>query len=723
MPLDLIRVQLAALTGGIEMVALPWLPDWWPLSAAATEYGLIALAASAALFALFLTVRRVVETGLAARAAAEEDDEAQQPAAQPAASARRSELRAALVPCRSAFLATALFSALINILMLTGAIFMMEIYDRVLPSRSVATLVGLAIIAGALFAAQGALELIRSRLLARVGAALDEALCDRVFDMLTRLPLKMGPKGEIHQPVRDLDSIRSFFAGSGPSALLDLPWLPFYLLIIFAFHPLLGVTALIGGLILVAITVTTEFMTREPTRTATAYGARRNTLAEASRRNAEVVAAMGMGPRLGATWRAANAEYLGGHQRASDVAGGFGSLSKTLRFMLQSGMLAVGAWLVIQGQATGGVIIAGSILLGRALAPVDGVIANARNFINARQSWSRLSKLLEALPPPKDPLSLPPPRDCVTVMNLILAPPGTQTLQLHDVNFSIGAGQTVGIIGPSGSGKSCLTRALVGAWQPTKGKVQLDGASLNQWSSEALGRHIGYVPQDVELFSGSIASNICRFEPNPDSNAIISAAQAAGVHDLILSFPEGYETQIGDQGAALSAGQRQRIALARALYRDPFLVVLDEPNSNLDVEGERALIEAIQRAKARGAIVIVVTHRTSVLAVTDQILAMQQGRIMGPVRRDDVYANLNEGRPLPLIGGKLSPSSTQIIVRDPAQSAKLKHIIDGDRPPDTVMTLSVERRPPGDTAAAKPRLRLAARKDGAQVVKPEEPKS
>jgi ATP-binding cassette subfamily C protein len=673
---------------GIETTFEGWLPEGWPVSAPST-------------FIILLVTSLFVLRLVRARLTASNTDSGRKPPSLGAAPLR-SELRAALSSCRSAFVAVALFSGLVNILMLTGAIFMMEIYDRVLPSRSVATLIALAVIAAILFAAQGVLEFIRGRILSRIGSALDEALSDRVFETLTRVPLKLGPKGEGHQPLRDLDSIRSFLASNGPAAVFDLPWLPLYLIIIYAFHPLLGTTALLGALVLVGLTVATELMTREPTRDANAYGGRRAALTEASRRNAEVVAAMGMGQHLGAEWQAANAAYLDRHQRASDVAGGFGALSKTLRFMLQSGMLGLGAWLVIQGQATGGIIIAGSILLGRALAPVDGAIANSKNFVNARQSWARLSKLLEAMPALEEPLSLHDPHSRLTVSGLVLVQPGGQTPLVHDVSFEVQAGQAVGVIGPSGSGKSCLSRALVGAWQPVKGRVQLDGASLNQWSPEAIGRHIGYLPQDVELFAGSIARNIARFEPNADPNAIIAAARAAGVHDLIISFPDGYETQIGEHGAALSAGQRQRIALARALYRDPFLVVLDEPNSNLDAEGEAALLGSIDGVKARGGIVIVVAHRPSALAAVDHVVAMQNGRALAPLAAGEVYGQLMQGK---LDGPRSAPRVKRDMSRDPGRIAKLQRAMRDDHPADAVLTLTAE---PVDAASGKRRLRIAA---------------
>ena len=694
---------------GLAITVAPWLPASWPLSPNASINLLLALL----VLMVLLKARGLqrAETPAFQRASANPPAPAQgsTPLAThaPSATASAPDLRAALKPCRSALIGVGLFSGLINLLMLTGAIFMMEIYDRVLPSRSIPTLVGLAIIAAVLYSAQGVLEFIRGRILSRVGTALDEALSSRIFQMSLRLPLMQGPKAEGHQPLRDLDSIRSFLASSGPGALLDLPWLPLYLVVIFAFHPILGVTALVGALLLVSLTLLTEWRTRTPTKEATALGNKRAALADAGRRNAEVVAAMGMGPRLAAEWQAANGAYLARQQTASDVAGGFGSISRTLRFMLQSAMLGIGAWLVIQGQATAGIIIAGSILFGRAMAPVDGCIANAKNFVNARQSWGRLSRLLQAVPADVAPMALPPPVERLTVANVTLIPPGGQTALVHDVSFTMAAGSAVGVIGPSGSGKSCLTRALVGAWQPVRGKVQLDGASLEQWSPEALGRHIGYLPQDVDLFAGTIAHNIARFEADAAPEAIIAAAKAAGVHDLIVSFPKGYDTEIGEHGAALSAGQRQRIALARALYRDPFLVVLDEPNSNLDTDGEQALQGAIESVKARGGIVVVVAHRPDVLAAVDQIIRMKDGRARPPVARADTLTP-REGKPAELQADgapRLRPAGAGL---SPESMAKLQKALANATASQTIITVAADPAENRPDAAQKPKLRIAA---------------
>jgi ATP-binding cassette subfamily C protein len=556
---------------------------------------------------------------------------------------RRSELGEALRACRSAFIGVGIMSCMINLLYLTGSIFMLEIYDRVLPSRSVPTLVGLVILAGGLYIAQGILDLIRGRILARIGTSLDEALSGRVFETVVRLPLIAGGRNEGLQPLRDLDNIRSFLSSMGPGAFFDLPWLPFYLAICFAFHVLIGLTALAGAIILVTLTILTEFMTRRPAREAMTLAARRNDLATASRRNAEVLVAMGMSGRLTKRWGVANEKYLAGNQRTSDVAGGLGATAKVMRMTLQSAVLAVGAYLVIHQEATAGVIIAGSILSARALAPVDLAIAHWKGFVAARQSWHRLNGLLGSLPAQAAPTRLQAPSKRMSVESVsIVAPgsPGNQRVIVQDVTFVLEAGNGLGVIGPSGSGKSSLVRALVGVWQPVRGKVRLDAAALDQWSSDVLGRHIGYLPQDVELFAGSVAQNICRFDPDAISENIIAAAKEAGVHEMIVKMAEGYDTQVGEQGVALSAGQAQRVALARALYGEPFLIVLDEPNSNLDTEGDEALTRAVRAARERGAIVVVVAHRPIGIEAVDMLLVLKDGRMQAFGPKDQVLGQV-----------------------------------------------------------------------------------
>jgi PrtD family type I secretion system ABC transporter len=539
---------------------------------------------------------------------------------------------------RSTFVMVALFSAAINVLMLTGAVFMLEVYDRVLPSRSVPTLVGLAAIALTLFILMGVLDVIRGRLLGRIGQRIDETLHARVHALVLALPLRGGAHGL--SPVRDLDAVRSFLSGPGPTALFDLPWLPFYLFVCFVLHPLIGWTALAGALVLLVLTLAAERTSAAPAKRAFETGGARMMLAEAGRRNADVVRAMGMSRRVGALWEAAHAEHVQAQQRASDLTGGLGSTSKILRLVLQSAVLGVGAYLAILGEVTAGLIIASSIVAARALAPVELAIAHWRGFVAARQAWHRLRQLMAAVPIEDEPLVLPAPRHHLAVEGLSVSAPGEHRLIVHDASFRLEAGQGLGIIGPSGSGKSSLVRALVGVWPAARGKVRVDGAALEQWGAERLGAYVGYLPQDVGLFEGTVAQNIARFEEDAPAQAVIAAAQAAGVHELVLRLPHGYETRIGEGGAALSGGQRQRIALARALYRDPFLVVLDEPNSNLDADGEEALSQAILGVRQRGGIVVVVAHRAAAINGVDKLMMLAEGRIQAFGPKEEVLSKV-----------------------------------------------------------------------------------
>jgi ATP-binding cassette subfamily C protein len=462
--------------------------------------------------------------------------------------------------------------------------------------------------------------------------------------------------GDGQQALRDLDQVRAFLAGSGPSALFDLPWMPLYLVICFAFHPWIGMVALAGAAMLVTFTLLTEILTRRASKEAVSAAMQRNSIAEGARRNAEVVHALGMGQRFGMRWGQANARYLAFQQRASDVSGGFGAVSKVLRMMLQSAVLAVGAYLVIDGQATGGIMIASSILTSRALAPVEQAIAHWKGFVSARQGWRRLQELLHATARAEDPLKLPAPRAVLSVEHAGTGAPSSKRFAVQDVAFQLKAGSGLGIVGPSASGKSSLARMLVGVWPTWRGKVRLDGAALEQWIPEDLGRHIGYLPQDVELFAGTVAQNIARFENDPDPKDVLAAAVAANVHEMILQLPDGYETQIGEAGAALSGGQRQRIALARALYGNPFLVVLDEPNSNLDAEGDQALTAAIHSVRARGGIVVVIAHRPSALAAVDQVLVMGDGQVKSFGPKDEVLNKVL--RPVAVSPEPKMPSTT-----------------------------------------------------------------
>ena len=563
----------------------------------------------------------------------------------------KSELKRILAQSRSAFIAVAILSAVLNILVLGGSIFMMLVYDTVLPSRSVPTLWGLLIMLIVVYLFQGVLDVIRGRMLAQIGATVDRGLGSRIHQLIGKMALRIKMPGDGLQPVRDLDSVRSFLSGAGPSALIDLPWMFFFILILFLLHYWLGVTVLVGALILIALTFATERMTKEPSKQATALNAQRQAVAESTRRHAEVVQAMGMGGRLNQTWVYMSDQSLAAQQKLTNVAGTLGGSSKILRLLLQSLVLAVGALLVINNQATGGIIFASAILAARALAPVEVAIANWKGFVAARQSWARLQEMLGQMPDDDVQHILPPPTSTLSVEALSLAPPGANRLTADGVTFAAKAGEAIAVIGPSGSGKSTLVRGLCGIWRPVRGSVRLDGATLDQWAGDDLGQHIGYLPQNVELLDGTVAQNIARFDPNAPSEAITTAAKIAGVHDLIVRLPDGYESEVGNDGSNLSAGQRQRIALARALYGDPFLIVLDEPNSNLDAEGETALAEAVNTARKRGAIVVLVAHRQSILAVVGSILYMRDGRALAFGPRDEVLRKLTGNEPPKKIAG------------------------------------------------------------------------
>jgi len=554
-------------------------------------------------------------------------------------------LVAVLSSLKKAFLGIGATSAVVNILALTSSFFMLQVYDRVIPGRSLPTLVGLGIIAATLYVFQGVLELIRSTLLVRVGLSVDERFGEIVYDSLVLFPSRMQMPGDGLQSVRDLDSVRGFLSGPGPVALFDIPWMPFYLGLCFLFHMWIGITALAGALMLVGLTILAEQMSRKSAKEAAKIISERTALAEATHRNSEAVLAMGFGHLLGRKWSEINRRYLSNHLRASGVTGTLGTISKILRMMLQSAVLAVGAMLVIRQEASGGIMIASSILVSRALAPVELAIGQWRGFAAARDSWSRLMKLTQLMAVGEKQVSLPKPESALKAEHLHLAAPGSKIAIVRGVSFEVRAGDAVGVIGPSASGKSTLARGLVGLWPPIAGTVRLDGASLTQWFPRALGEHIGYLPQDVSLFGGSIAENIARFDPDASSEKVIIAAKAAGVYDMILQFPEGFDTKIGEQGSALSGGQRQRIALARALYGQPFLVVLDEPNSNLDAEGELALSSAILNVRARGGIVVVIAHRPSALAAVDKVIVLANGQMRAFGPKDEVLRKTTQSAP------------------------------------------------------------------------------
>jgi ATP-binding cassette, subfamily C, bacterial PrsD len=547
-----------------------------------------------------------------------------------------SEVREALKACRHAVGGIAVFSGIINVLMLSGSLYMLQVYDRVLSSRSVSTLVGISLILLSAYVLQGALDTLRSKMLARVGARFDELLSGRIFDLVATLPLRGAKQADSLQPIRDLDNIRGFLSGTGPTALFDMPFMPVFFAGCFLIHPWIGFMALAGGVVIVGLTLLTEVKSRGPMSDLTKSLAERHVLAETSRRNAEAVRALGMRGFLAERFAATNAKHVDDGLRASNAASGIGVAAKIFRMVLQSSALGVGAYLVIYNEMTGGAMIAGSILMSRALAPIEIAVANWKGFVSARQGYRRLEHILSLVPPQDARLSLPAPKASLAVQDVFVGAPGAQLPIVQAVSLQMRAGQGLGVIGPSASGKSTLARALVGVWPTLRGEVRLDGATLDQWEPDALGRHVGYLPQDVELFEGTVAENIARFQPGVSPDTIIAAANAAGAHDMILLLPDGYDTKIGEGGAVLSGGQRQRVALARALYGDPFLVVLDEPNASLDGAGDEALNRAILSVRQRGGIVVVITHRPAALGNVDLVAIMDGGRIksMGP--RDEV---------------------------------------------------------------------------------------
>ena len=550
------------------------------------------------------------------------------------------DIAQALRECRRAFGSVALFSGVVNLLMLAGPLYMLQIYDRVLSSRSVPTLIALSAFLVGAYAFQGVLDLIRSRVVVRSAAVLDQRLAMAVHGAVIRLTVTSRHPGDGPQPVRDLDAIRGFMTGAGPIAIVDLPWVPVFLIICFLIHPWLGVASTIGAVTLFTMTLLTERASRAPARAVAQDAGKRQIMVEAQRRGGETIIAMGMGGASAQRWSAVNDRYIAATASLSDVAGGFGSASKVLRLLLQSVILGLGAYLVIRQELTAGAMIAASIMMGRALAPIETAIANWRAFIGARQSITRLSEALTRAAPKREVTLLPRPERSLEVEHVaVVAPGGTKPI-VANVRFALRTGQALGIIGPSGAGKTSLVRALVGIWRPAKGCVRLDGAALDQWDPDLLGQHVGFVSQAIELFDGTICENIARMNVKPDADAVLRAAKAAGAHELILRLPNGYDTAIGEGGEALSGGQRQRIALARALYGDPFLVVLDEPNSNLDNDGEGALRQAITNLKTRGAIVVLIAHRPSVLAVCDHILVLANGEQKDFGSRDEIMQRM-----------------------------------------------------------------------------------
>ncbi len=551
------------------------------------------------------------------------------------------QLAAAKGALRRNLIATGIFSGAVNLLMLTGPLFMLQIYDRVMSSQSVNTLLALSTLVAGLYLFMALIDGARTRVLVAMGHRFEQQLTRTAFDCTLTEPSQMRTGGNPVAAIQDVEKIRGFLSGQGAGALFDLPWIPVYLGLVFAMHMWLGLVGVVGAVALIAIAIVTDIKVRAAACVQAEHAGKRSRLAESSRRNAEMIRAMGMQSNLGRAWQDVNDLHLGASANAATTVGVSGSFTKVFRLALQSGVLAVAAYLAIHGQISAGSIVAASVIMSRGLQPIETLVGSWRSLVAARQAWAQLKNTLSG-DEAEQRISLPKAQKSLTVEGLIAAPPMATSAVLKGVGFDMKAGEALAVIGSTGSGKSTLARTLVGAWSAAKGNINLDGVPIDQYLPEELGPQIGFLPQDVELFDGTIAQNIARFDPEAKDEEVIAAAKAAGVHELIASFKDGYATSVGERGAALSGGQRQRVALARALYGNPFLVVLDEPNSNLDAVGEAALNHAIQAAKARGAIVIVIAHRASVLGSVDKILIMEEGRVgdFGP--RAEVMERLRQ---------------------------------------------------------------------------------
>ncbi len=552
----------------------------------------------------------------------------------------KDELRKAIRAQSPLLWSVFLFSIFVNLLLLTGPLYMLQVYDRVLGSRSEATLLALSLLVIFLFLVMGILDFVRARVMARIGARVQSNLDMRVFSAaLRRMGILPGdPLATAAQ--RDLEAIQRLWASSVLMAVFDIPWALMFFAAIFVFHPILGWAAVGGGAVLVVVTVLNQRMTQGPINRANGSTLRAELMSDQIKQEAEAIQALGMVGSAFSRWQGARQQALGNTLEASDLSGNFSAMTKTFRMFLQSAMLGLGAWLVLRGELTSGAMIAGSILLGRALAPIEQSIGQWAVVTRAQEANRRLSELLSRVPPEPERTVLPRPRAILEVQNLTVVPPGESLPVLKMVNFKLEPGQALGVIGPSGAGKSSLARALIGAWRPNNGNVRLDGATLDQYDPDTLGSYIGYLPQRITLFEGTIAENISRLSAERDDAKIVAAAQLAAAHDMITCLPEGYDTKISAIGGRLSGGQMQRIGLARALYGDPVFLVLDEPNSNLDNDGSMALNLAIRAMKDKGRSVLIMAHRPAAIQECDLLLVLEDGarRAFGP--RDTVLREM-----------------------------------------------------------------------------------
>lgn len=546
------------------------------------------------------------------------------------------EMRNAILNGRRYIVFAFIFSFFFNLLMLTGPLFMLQVYDRVLSSRSEETLAALFVLVSGLFLLMGLLDFARGRILARVGAQFQATLNRRVFDATLKRALLPTERAAASPALRDLESIQQFFSSPVLLALMDMPWTPLFIAIIFTFHPLLGWAAVAGGGFLILLTVLNQILTFKKTRNAQSITLAADTLAEQARLNSELVMSQGMQKNVSSRWLQQRLSALSQSIAASDWTGSFTTFSKSFRLFLQSAMLAIGAYLVLKGEVTPGVMIASSIILGRALAPVDQALAQWPVFQRARGGWKALEQFLATTPPETEHTPLPTPHATMTVKGLSIIPPGSRTPNLRNISFDLKPGQALGIIGASGSGKSTLAKALLGLWPPAAGEIRLAGATLDQYNRHELGEYIGYLPQNVMLFNGTVAENIARMSSTPDAKSVITAAKKSNAHDLITGLPKGYDTFLAANESQLSGGQKQRVALARALYGDPAILILDEPNSALDSDGSEALNKAVRELKAASKSAIIMTHRPSAISECDFLMVIEKGAMTALGPRDEV---------------------------------------------------------------------------------------
>ncbi len=550
--------------------------------------------------------------------------------------APKSPVRVTIGSMRKAWWGVGILSLFVNLLMLTGPLYMLQVYDRVITSQSMSTLVVLSLIMVALYAFMGLMDFLRSRLLVRIGNYVESELSEPLF----KTWLSQGIRGKVppgQNPLQNLSIIKRFLTGSAPTTFFDIPWTPIYIGVIFMIDWTLGVFAIVGALIVLVIAIAAELRTRKKETQSQSARTQSHQFTQKVYANSEVVMSMGMTSEMISRWSKIKDTGEASDLSASDISGGATAVSKAFRMFLQSAILGVGAALAVQQIITPGAMIAGSIILGRALAPIQMIISQWRQYIQTKSAYRELNAFYESLPVEAEKLALPAPTGQLSVKGLSAGPPNAKTATLKGLNFDLAAGDGLCVLGHSGSGKSSLARLLVGIWMPQMGSIRLDGATLDQWDNQTLGKHIGYLPQTVELFAGTVGENISRFNSDATSEAIIRAARIAGFHDFILSLPDGYNTQLGPQGVILSVGQVQRIALARALYGDPCLIVLDEPNSNLDSQGDKALNAAIQYMRGQNKTVIIISHRPAAITSVNKVLVLAGGQQEKFGLREDVF--------------------------------------------------------------------------------------